>query len=84
MQVINFTELRKNLKEIMDQSAENYEPVIINRANAETMVMLSLRDYESLKETIYLLGNEANAKHLRQSIRSLDEKKAKVRKLIEE
>lgn len=84
MNVISFTELRKNLKLVMDQAAENYEPVIINRPNAETMVMLSLRDYESMKETIYLLGNEANADHLRQSIKSLEEKKAVVRKLIEE
>ncbi len=48
------------------------------------MVMLALRDYESLKETIYLLGNKANAEHLRQSIRSVDVNKVVVRKLIEE
>ncbi|HVV67648.1 MAG TPA: hypothetical protein VHE99_01225 [Gammaproteobacteria bacterium] len=34
-----------------------------------------LDDYESFKETRYLLSNEANANHLRKSLRSLKEGK---------
>jgi len=55
----------------MDQSADRHEPVIIKRPKGETMILLPLSSYESLKETAYLLSNEANAKHLRASIESL-------------
>jgi len=84
MNVISFTELRKNLKGIMDTCADQFEPVIINRPKGENMVLITQRDYESLKETAYLLGSEANAEHLRKSIESLQSGKAKQRKLLEE
>lgn len=71
MHPVTYSELRKNLKKIMDQSADRHEPVIIKRPKGETMILLPLSSYESLKETAYLLSNEANAKHLRASIESL-------------
>ena len=73
MNIVTFAELRTRLKQILDASADRHEPVIVKRPKKESMVIISLQDYESLKETVYLLGNEANAAHLRQSIRSLEE-----------
>lgn len=49
MQIVTFTQLRKNLKQIMDKSADQYEPVIITRPRGDNMVLLSLESYESLK-----------------------------------
>ncbi len=84
MNVVTFSELRTHLKEIMDNSADRHEEVIIKRAHGENMVLLSLDDYESLKETAYLLGNEANARHLRKSLHSLREGKLLKKRLLEE
>ena len=84
MNIVTFTELRQQLKELMDISADQHEPVVIKRPRGENMVLLSQGDYESLKETAYLLGNEANAKHLRQSLTSLQNRKLLKKKLIEE
>ncbi len=84
MNVVTFSELRANLKEVMDTSADQHEPTVIRRQGGEHMVLMSLRNYESLKETAYLLGTEANAAHLRQSLASLRAGKAKKRKLLEE
>lgn len=84
MDVVTFSELRSNLKEIMTQSADQHEPVFIKRPRGETMVLISLSDYESLKETVYLLGNEANAQHLRQSMRSLKTGKLLKKNLLDE
>ncbi|AAO91480.1 type II toxin-antitoxin system Phd/YefM family antitoxin [Coxiella burnetii] len=84
MNVVTFSELRAQLKKILDLSADQHEPVVVKRPNKETMVILSLRDFEALKETAYLLSNEANAARLRQSIRSLKQGKAQKKKLMED
>jgi antitoxin YefM len=84
MEPVSYTELRKNLKKIMDKSADSHEPVIIKRPKGETMILLPLSSYESLKETAYLLSNEANAKHLRASIESLKSGAVKEAKLDDE
>ena len=84
MHIVTFTELRAKLKKILDLSADQHEPVIIKRPNKETMVILSLSDFEALKETTYLLSNEANVTHLRESIRSLKHGKTQKKKLMED
>jgi len=84
MNIVTFTELRKNLKEVMDTSLGNHEPVIIKRPHGKDMVLLSLRDYESLEETAYLLGNKANAQHLRRSLQDLKQGQFSRKDLIEE
>lgn len=70
MNLVTYTELRKNLKHIMDVSSDQHEPVVISRSNKANMILMSLEDYESLKETAYLLSSETNARHLRKSIKS--------------
>jgi len=84
MNVVTFTELRTHLKEILDLSADTHEPVIVQRPKKENMVILSLQDYELLKETAYLLSEDANAAHLRKSIRDLEEGNVVKKKLLDE
>lgn len=84
MNVVTFTDLRKNLRQVMDASIGNHEPVIIKRPHGKDMILLSLQDYESLAETAYLLGNKANAQHLRRSLQSLKQGKVYQKNLIEE
>ena len=84
MNVVTFTDLRKNLRQVMDASLENHEPVIIKRPHGKDMILLSLQDYESLAETAYLLGNKANAQHLRRSLQSLKKGKVYQKDLMEE
>jgi antitoxin YefM len=83
MNVVTFTDLRKNLKHIMDMSMGDHEPVIVKRSQGRDMILLSLRDYKSLEETAYLLGNKANANHLRKSLKNLKEGKFSQKDLIE-
>lgn len=70
MEIINFTELRNHCKEVMDQSWQNRETVLVTRSNGQHMVMLPYTEYEALTETQYLLQNEHNREHLRQSLKS--------------
>ena len=84
MQVVNFTEARNNLKSIFDDVYHNSEAVIVNRKNAENVVIISLDDYNALNETEYLLRSENNRKRLLKSIASAKAGRVEEHELIEE
>ena len=68
MQVINFSEARKNLKTVIDQVIDDADYTIIARRDAPDAVMMSLDTFNSLMETVHLLKTPANAAHLARSI----------------
>jgi antitoxin YefM len=68
MQAITYSEARQDLKNIMDEACSNHEPILITRRKGESVVLLSLDDYESLMESEYLLSSPANAARLQQSL----------------
>lgn len=65
---ITLTEASTNLKTVMDDVCQNHAPVVITHQDGEPVVMVSLADYNSMMETLYLLGNANNARHLMKSI----------------
>lgn len=72
MKTMSYSESRARYAETLDAVTDDREEVIINRAGHEPVVMVSLDDYESLKETAYLLRNPANARRLLASIDRLE------------
>ena len=72
MQAISYTSARKNLAQTMNKICEDHDPVIITRRNNEAVVMLSLKDYDALNESAYLLRNPRNARRLMESIEELE------------
>lgn len=56
-----FSDFRANLKFILDNTADSYEPLIVKRQQGEDVIVMSLSDYNAHKETISLLSNPANA-----------------------
>ncbi|HEY5812408.1 MAG TPA: type II toxin-antitoxin system prevent-host-death family antitoxin, partial [Terrimicrobiaceae bacterium] len=65
---ISYTAARENLASTMDRVCADHSPVIITRNRNQSVVMLSLEDYESLEETAYLMRSPANAKRLLEAI----------------
>lgn len=67
MTAIAATEARRTIFALIEQVTENCEAVEITskRGNA---VLMSLREYESLQETAYLLRSPANATRLLESL----------------
>ena len=59
------------------------EEVVVTRAGKDPVVIVSLEDYESLKETAYLLRNPANARRLFTSIERLEAGQGVARDLAE-
>lgn len=55
MRVVNYTDLRVNLKKWLDLVINDVEELIIKRKDNKDLVLISLDEYNSLKETNYLL-----------------------------
>jgi antitoxin YefM len=78
---ITYTAARENLAATINRVCEDHAPVVITRNRDQSVVMLSLAEYESLQETAYLLRSPANAKRLIAAVESLNRGKGTKRKL---
>jgi antitoxin YefM len=81
MKAITYTAAREGLVSTMDKVCRDRSPVIIARNRNQSVVMLSLADYEQLEETSYLLRSPANARRLLSAIGSLKKGKGRAREI---
>lgn len=68
MQILTFSEARASLKQAMDDVCRDHEPTVITRQRGEHVVLLSLEDFNSMNETMYLLSTASNVSRLQASI----------------
>jgi len=84
MQVVNYSELRNNMKAVMDLCCTEHELMIITRQKEPAVVMMSLEDYNALEETLYLMRHPANHAMLLESIAQAKRGHAKQRQLLDD
>ncbi len=83
MRTLSYTESRAKYAETLNAVVDDREEIVITRAGHESVVMVALDDYESLKETAYLLRNPANARRLLNAIERLEHGQGTTHDLIE-
>ena len=83
MRTMTYSETRAKLADTLNSVVDDREEVIVTRAGREPVVMVALDDYESLKETAYLLRTPANARRLLASIERLENGGGTERGLVE-
>ena len=83
MEVLNYTEFRNNLAENLNKVSADSEVIIVSRGKGKNVVVMSLDEYNSFKETIYLTSTNANRKRLDDAIEEMEKGKFKKHKLIE-
>jgi len=80
---VTLKKAKRNLEQLVEQVIADAEPTIIVTESGDRVVFLPLDEYNSWKETLYLLANPANADHLRRSIAEAQAGEVHERELLE-
>lgn len=83
MKTMSYTESRARYAEVLDSVANDREEVIITRAGHDPVVIVSLEDYESLRETAYLMRSPANARRLLDAMERLEAGRGESHRMID-
>jgi len=84
MDAITTNQAKSNLDNLVDQVIANMQPTILCNENGNKAVLVSLDEFSSWQETMYLLSNPVNASRLIASIRSAEVGGVFEKSLIEE
>ncbi len=83
MKTMSYTESRARYAEVLDSVINNREEVVITRAGHEPVVIVSLADFESLRETAYLMRSPANARRLLDAMERLESGAGEAHELLD-
>ena len=83
MLAVNYTELRRNMKECMDKVSDDFETLIVTCKKNRNIVMISEETYNNMVENMHLMGNQANYQWLMESRKQLEEGLFQRRELAE-
>ena len=81
MRTASYTELRNNLKSCLDSVINDSETLIVHRSGNESVVMVSLDEYNAMMETAYINSSPEMVKRIQEgekAIRAGKGKKIKV------
>ena len=68
MDVLNYTEFRRNLAKNLDRVNDDAEIVIVSRSKGKNVVVMDLDEYNSIAETLHLIKSDANRIRLQRAI----------------
>jgi len=83
MTATTITDFREKLKEYLDRVTDNQEALIISRPKKHNVVVVSQEEYESRRETAYLLSSPKNAARLHEALQQLESGKTVARNLAD-
>jgi antitoxin YefM len=82
METVNYTDFRSNLKHWFDKVFNDVSDIVIKRKGGKDLVLTSLDEYNSLKETSYLLTGK-NRDVLLNSIKELEAGNGIEKKIVD-
>ncbi len=83
MNAVTLNDAKHNLERLISRAIVDAEPTIICTDDGQKVVFMSLDEFNTWQETLYLLANPANAAHLRQSIAEANAGRLQERALLD-
>ncbi len=83
MLTTTLSDFRRDIKSYLDKVTQSFETLIINRGKDSGVVIISLEEYNSLKNTQHELSSRINQQRLDASIEELKSGKKLIKKLAE-
>lgn len=83
MLAVNYSELRKNLKDYCDAAVEDLETVLVTRKDDKNVVVISLDEYNNLIENAHIMKDPKYYKELIARAEDVEKGIFKERELID-
>lgn len=84
MRTMSYSESRARYAEVLQSVVDDREEVIVTRNGHESAVIVSLDDYNSLRETAYLMRSPRNARRLFDAVERLEAGTGTTHELIDD
>jgi len=72
MQAVLYSQARNNLRDMINQVCDNVEEFIITTKEKQSVVLISQDEYNSMKETMYLLSSKNNRERLLDAVQEIE------------
>lgn len=83
MEVLNYTEFRKNLTKSLNKVNDDAEIVVVSRSKGKNVVVMGLEEYNSIQETLHLMSTVANRRRLDEAMQEMETGKHSAHLLLE-
>ena len=83
MEVVNYTEFRKNLTKCLNKVNDDAEIVVVSRSKGKNVVVMALEEYNAIQETLHVVQSVSNRNRLDQAIEEMDKGQFEIHSLIE-
>jgi antitoxin YefM len=82
MEVVNYTEFRKNLTKSLNKVNDDAEIVVVSRSKGKNVVVMALEEYNAIQETLHVVQSVSNRNRLDQAIEEMDKGQFEIHSLI--
>ncbi len=84
MKVLTITDVRKNIATVIDSVIDDAEECVVPRGGGKAVVIVSLDEWNAMRETLHLLSTRTNARRLFDALDRLDAGDGIQRDLIDD
>ncbi len=82
MEVVNYTEFRKNLTKSLNKVNDDAEIVVVSRSKGKNVVVMALEEYNAIQETLHVIQSVSNRNRLDKAIEQMDKGQFETHSLI--